>query len=127
MPEQLIINPQNALKAYSAGSAEIKSFLKNFLPDQDFDVALPITERVKSYEDACRIEGSTPLSLDDFDFLPEEDQEYAFADHQYTLIRRVLNEGWTWKIGEKGYYPVFNRPQAAGGPGFSYYDCYYDK
>lgn len=53
-----------------------------------------VTERIKSYEDACHELGLSPLKQSDFGFLPQKDQEYHFEDHKQVVIIRALNEGW---------------------------------
>lgn len=117
------ISIQAAKEAYRDATPDIKKTLlklfgKKVLIDN-------ITELVTSYEDACEIEGIKPLSISNFSHLPTIDQAYAFADHKLTVIRRVLNEGWTWAFGKSGYYPYFYKDKAAGGSGFSCYDYSY--
>ncbi|CAG5001759.1 hypothetical protein DYBT9275_02736 [Dyadobacter sp. CECT 9275] len=111
----LTITALNAQNAFNKANSEIKKTLQSLWPDHNFN--RDITEMVDSYEAACELEGITQLTIADFEFLPEQDREYHFVDHQLNIIHRALNEGWTWKEGERGYYPVFNR--AAGGSGFS--------
>jgi len=115
------ISVQAAKEAYKDATPDIKKTLlklfgKKVLVDN-------ITEMVTSYEDACEIEGIKPLSLYNFSHLPSVEQAYAFADHKLVVIRRVLNEGWTWEFGKKGYYPYFYKDESAGGSGFSFGDC----
>lgn len=118
------ISLENARTAYNEAGGEIKQTLLKLIGRKVlFD---DITEVVKSYEDACEVEGIEPLTVGHFFFLPEQDREYAFADHQYTVINRVLNEGWepNYSNGnERKYYPYFVwEENAAGGPGFSSID-----
>lgn len=119
----LTLTETNARAAYQKASKSKKEWMKEMYPDFNFEGS--IMDRVKSYEDACREEGITPLTIDDFAHLPKQDRNYHFCDHKYTVIRRVLNEGWIWKIGTNGYYPIFNRG-AAGGSGFSFSGYYGD-
>jgi len=121
------ISIENARTAYNEAGAEIKqTLLKLIGPKVLFD---KITDVVKSYEDACQIEGSKPLTIENFAFLPKKDRQHHFAAHQLIVINRVLNEGWEpdYSNGsEYKYYPYFIwNKDAAGGPGFSYivYDC----
>lgn len=118
----LELSEKNALSAYAKGSESERAFLKNLYPEYDFNVS--IMDRVKTYEDACLDQNVKPLTIDDFSFLPEEDQEYAYYSHQYDIIHRALVQGW--KSDKKNskqnkYFPIFYWDEnRAGGPGFSY-------
>jgi hypothetical protein len=123
------ISLENARTAYKQASGDIKEALVNLIGRKV--LFEDITEVVKSYEDACEIEGIFPLNIDAFSFLPEQDREYHFYDHQMTVINRVLNEGWEPDYSNSKqykYYPYFvwdeNR---AGGPGFSYFAYYFGR
>lgn len=86
-------------------------------------------DRVKTYEDACKLENITPLKLSDFDFLPEKDREYHYHDHRSVIIKRALNEGWEADHTDRSQvkYTVWYRMNVAGSArGFSYDDCYTD-
>lgn len=120
----LELTEQNALTAYAKASDSEKKFLKNLYPGYDFNVK--ITDRIKSYADACSALGLHPLTISDFSKLPEKDREATYAFHQITFIARALNEGWEpdWNDhNQYKYYPYFFH--AAGGSGFSCYGCYY--
>jgi len=111
------INVADARGAYKEASPEIKkTLLKLFGKKVLFE---SIMDAVQSYEDACGIEGITPLSGSDFTHLPLQEQASAFAEHQMNVIQRVLNEGWTWNFGTRGYFPYFYKDSSAGGSGFS--------
>jgi hypothetical protein len=114
----------DARAVYNDGGGKTKkALLKLIGPKILFD---NIMEAVKDYEDACKIEGITPMTIEQFSFLPEKDREYHFYDHQYTVINRVLNEGWEpdYSDGTAKYYPYLEwDEEAAGGPGFAYYLC----
>jgi hypothetical protein len=47
---------------------------------------MKIQNKVKTYEDACAIKGITPLELEDFNALPTDQREAAFAFHKITTI-----------------------------------------
>jgi len=111
------INVKDAREAYKEASPEIKkTLLKLFGKKVLFE---SIMDAVQSYEDACEIEGIAPLSVSDFTHLPLREQASAFAEHQMNVIQRVLNEGWTWNFGTRGYFPYFYKDSAAGCSGFS--------
>jgi len=115
------INVKDAREAYKEASPEIrKTLLKLFGKKVLFE---SIMDAVQSYEDACEIEGIAPLSGSNFTHLPLREQASAFAEHQMNVIQRVLNEGWSWHFGTRGYFPYFYKDSSAGGSGFSYVGC----
>lgn len=93
------------------------------------EATLPIMERVKSYEDACAIAGITPLTLEQFTFLPEDQQKAMYGLHKVITVIDALNEGWkpNWNdSSEFKYYPWFYLRDQAGdvpGSGFSFVGC----
>lgn len=93
---------------------------------------ISIIDRVKSYEDACAIAGITPITLEQFSFLPEDQQKAMFGLHKITTVINTLNGGWKpdWNnSNEWKYYPWFLMRDQAGetpGSGFSSYGCDYD-
>jgi len=118
------INIKDARDAYKEASPEIKkTLMKLFGKKVLFDNVL---DAVNSYEDACEIDGIKPLSMSNFDHLPEVERPSAFAEHQIKVIQRVLNEGWTWTFGKVGYFPYFHKDESAGGSGFSFGACVND-
>ena len=68
-----------------------------------------IRDRVKTYEDACRVLGidnKTP----ELPNIPERDRRGVTAYYKLIIITRALNEGWEpdWKDGEqKKMVPYF--------------------
>ena len=89
--------------------------IKIFVPDsmdseavqkelqEQINAKLPITERCKSFEDACRLTG---MSLPDgVDKLPR----HAVAYIKLCIIARALNEGWEPKFtkDEYRYFPWY--------------------
>jgi hypothetical protein len=91
---------------------------------------IDITERVKSYEDACQILNKKPKSSEQFNFFDEGERQVAFATHKLQIIIKALNEGWTpnWSnTNEKKWYPWFkmNDSNASGGVSFAN-TCYND-
>ena len=53
-----------------------------------------ITEKVKTFEDACEVLGLNPENLPIVGHLPEKDRQSIVAYYKLTIIIRVLNEGW---------------------------------
>lgn len=89
-----------------------------------------ITDKIKSFEDACKHLGLNPNDLPVVDMLPEKDRKSIIAYYKLTIITRALNEGWepdfsNWN--EYKYYNWFyveeNKDQRSSG--FRYCDTYY--
>lgn len=93
---------------------------------------MKITEKVKSYEDVCKIKGIDPVKSLPF---PEATTDEEKAINGFTRITRtieVLNEGWKpdWNNwDERKYYPWFDlktNEGAGSGVGFSFNGYYFD-
>jgi hypothetical protein len=55
--------------------------------------AKSITEKVKTFEDACKVLGLDPKNLPIVEHLPEKDRRSIVAYYKLTIIVRALNEG----------------------------------
>ena len=58
LTKKMEIKKENVVNAYMAGDNSVKEMLRNMFPDIDFEADnvaenRPITERVKTFEDAC--------------------------------------------------------------------------
>lgn len=53
-----------------------------------------ITDKIKSFEDACKHLGLNPNDLPVVYMLPEKDRKSIIAFYKLTIIIRALNEGW---------------------------------
>ena len=86
-----------------------------------------ITDKIKSFEDACQALGLDPTALPDVSKLREKDQAAQIAQYKLSIIAEALNEGWTpdWKNNrEYKYYPWFDMEDDNGsGLGLSCLDC----
>jgi hypothetical protein len=114
MMETIQIDKLKALKAYNESDPDGKKLLELLLGDQ---LVLNITDRVKSFEEACKVLGIKPE-----DVLHSAHSEYLKKDidsvnayMQLIVITRALNEGWEpdWNNeDEYKYYPwfYFNKP-----------------
>lgn len=83
---------------------------------------MKITEKVKSFEDACQILGIEP-NIPQVEVLPENHQKAIIAHYKLVIIAQALNEGWepNWDDGEEyKYYPWFDMEGSSSGSGFSY-------
>ena len=86
----LQISKQKALALYPTASNEFKAMLEETFGKEFFTVK--ITDRIKTYEDACEILGEEPINERGF-------RCYGFSDDEIALrklktITRALNEGW---------------------------------
>jgi hypothetical protein len=120
--ETLQINKSNAVKAFNEADKSGKDLLANLFGSEVF-TPKKITDRVKSYEDACIV-----MKVNPYDYLPYdcpatpfEKSINAFAKLQ--VIAQALNEGWqpNWdNTSEYKYYPWF---KIQGG--FAYHYVFY--
>lgn len=84
-----------------------------------------ITERIKSYEDACEDLGLDPVEDLPFKNPKNNRQEAANAFHMLDVITESLMEGkkLDWEDGDqKKWYPVFNNYSSGSGFRFLYSD-----
>lgn len=75
-----------------------------------------ITERVKSFEDACQVLGIS-TNVPDVKGLPRKHQKAIVANYKLIIIAEALNEGWkpNWQDSDEyKYYPWFNMTNPAG-------------
>lgn len=91
-----------------------------------------ITDKIKSFEDACKHLGLNPNDLPVVDMLPEKDRKSIIAFYKLTIIIRALNEGWEpdWSnLDEWKYYNWFyvEKGEDQRSSGFRYdATCYSD-
>lgn len=121
--ETINITKANALKAYNSGTKDQRDLLENMLGKETFKKAGKITDRVKTFADACVELG---LNSNHFEvsvsFLLGRDFLSISAYAKLVIIARALNEGWepNWDdSSEIKYYPWMKWQ----GSGFS--DCNY--
>lgn len=82
--------------------------------------------KIKSYEDACKDQGITPLTINDFASLPKEEQQAFFSLHKISTVRKSLNGDWKadyLNYDQRKFYPYFYNQS---GVGFSFVDYYCD-
>lgn len=68
-----------------------------------------ITDKVKSFEDACKHLGLNPNDLPVVDMLPEKDRKSIIAFYKLTIIIRALNEGWEPDWSNWDEWKYYNR------------------
>lgn len=123
----LQMSEDTARKMYPTASAEMKEVLQETFGKDFF--SQKITDRVKTWEDACKIKGINPEYLP-YPVATNGDERAANAFFKMNIIREVLNEGWTpdWNnSNEYKYYPWFKMGSSGGGGGFSYHYCDYGR
>lgn len=114
--QTLQIDGTKARTLYPTATKEFKTMLEDSFGKEYF--SLKITDRVKTFEDACRELGIDPLQ---FSTTCAGDSADEIAYKQIKIIARALNEGWTpnWdNASEYKYYPWFHMRG-----GFSYANC----
>jgi len=81
-----------------------------------------ITDKVKSFEDACQLLGIEP-NVPEVSMLPENHQKAIVAHYKLVIIAEAINEGWkpNWdNWDERKYYPWFDLEGSSSGAGFSF-------
>lgn len=114
MEKTIQINLQKALQLYASASGEFKVLLENeFGKDA---LTQKITDRIKTFEDACK-----HLGLSNEIFSPGDTKD-EIAYKKLKVIAKALNEGWQpdWTDGSQyKYYPWFD---FSSGSGLAYRD-----
>jgi hypothetical protein len=67
-----------------------------------------ITERIKTFEDACRKLGLDPKFFPIVGHPPEKDRKSIIAYYKLTIIIRALNEGWEPDFTDCNQYKYWN-------------------
>lgn len=114
------IKKENVINAYMAGDNSVKEMLRTMFPNIEFEADnraenRPITERVKTFEDACReLGGEHPFVMAFDSYLDNvHDAHIEDADIiaylKLRIICAALNEGWKPQFTEDEWrwYPWF--------------------
>ena len=83
---------------------------------------MDIKDKVKSFEDACKVLDITP-SVPVVTGIPEKYQKPLIANYQLMVIAEALNEGWTpdWSNGEwDKWHPWFDMDASSSAGRFSF-------
>lgn len=119
----LQIKQDSLLVAFRNTGKEGKQVLSDLFGKQ---VALydNITDRVKSFEDACQVLGIS-TNVPEVKGLPRKHQKAIIANYKLIVIAEALNEGWkpNWQDSDEyKYYPWFDMSNPAGvGYSSTYY------
>lgn len=119
----LQISEQKARELYKSGSGELKSILEESFGKDFF--SQKITDRVKTYEDACRELSMNPLDknkLIGFGFT-----KHDIAYKKLVTIIKALNEGWVPDVCDSSVYRWYPWFKTNGSPSsFAFDDSFYD-
>lgn len=108
----LQISEQKARELYKSGSSELKSILEESFGKDFF--SQKITDRVKTYEDACRELSMNPLDknkLIGFGFT-----KHDIAYQKLVTIIKALNEGWVPDVCDSSVYRWYPWFKTNGSP-----------
>lgn len=113
MNNNLTISRENALAAYDNTDANGRELLEHLFGKELF-VKKDITERVKTFVDACKVLGSQHPYVEQYvateaAFRGEEKTEDFLSYLKLRIITAALNEGWEPQFTEDEYryYPWF--------------------
>lgn len=118
----LQISEKKAMELYNNGSDELKTVLEESFGKEFFQ--RKITDRIKTYEDACAELGIN--SLDEAKLMELGLTKHDIAYQKLATIVKALNEGWIpdWdNYDEYKYYPWFEMSPSSFAFGGSLYDA----
>lgn len=105
------IKQENIVSAYMAADDNGKAMLRALFPDTQFEAGKtadkrPVTERIKTFEDACKELGIDPNAWEDKN---GNDLPDIVAYLKLRIIVAALNEGWEPQFTEDEwrYFPWF--------------------
>lgn len=119
----LQISENKARELYKTGSTDFKTILEDSFGKEFFSTK--VTDRIKTYEDACRELGLEPINEAEF-----EEMGLALDDIAYQKIKvviRALNEGWAPDMFNSNiyrWYPWFRCNESASS--FAFCDSFFD-
>lgn len=104
MEKTIEVKVEDIKRAFDEANDNVKNGILNSFPQ--IREALLVTDRVKTFEDACREVGIDPTQ-----YISKYDGESAdvIAYMKLRVICKALNEGWTPRFvkGEYRYFPYF--------------------
>lgn len=106
------------LAMHKNADTKVKAALEQLFGKEPFQ---SVTDRVKTFEDACRVAGTAVANVINMDDSADE-----IAYKQLKVIAAALNEGWKpdWtNESEEKWYPWM---EYKAGSGFSLHYVYYD-
>ena len=110
------IKKENVVNAYIAGDNSVKEMLRAMFPDIEFIAEKrPVTERLLTFEDACRELGEDNALVLHYRHLIKENEEKDIsmtdivAYMKLRIVCAALNEGWEPQFAKKDdirWYPL---------------------
>ena len=119
--KQLQITEQNARKLYNTATPEFKATLEDTFGKEFFSGK--ITDRIKTYEDACAELGEQPMDekkLKELGFTVDE-----ITYRKLKTIIKALNEGWKCNWNDSNQYKWYPWFKMSSG-GFVFDDADFD-
>lgn len=114
----LQISEQKARELYKSGSGELRSILEESFGKDFF--SQKITDRVKTYEDACRELSMNPL--DENKLMKLGLTKHDIAYQKLVTIVKSLNEGWVLDVCDNSVYRWYPWFVTNGSPSsFAFY------
>ena len=114
----LQISEQKARELYKSGSGELRSILEESFGKDFF--SQKITDRVKTYEDACRELSMNPL--DENKLMKLGLTKHDIAYQKLVTIAKSLNEGWVPNVCDNSVYRWYPWFVTNGSPSsFAFY------
>ena len=105
MEKTIEVKVEDIKRAFDEANDNVKNGILNSFPQ--FKEALPVTDRVKTFRDACR-----EVCIDPSMYFIRCENEPAdvIAYMKLRVICKALNEGWTPRFveGEWRYFPYFH-------------------
>lgn len=118
----LQISEQKARELYKSGSGELRSILEESFGKDFF--SQKITDRVKTYEDACRELSMNPL--DENKLMKLGLTKHDIAYQKLVTIAKSLNEGWVPNVCDNSVYRWYPWFVTNGSPSsFAFLDSRY--
>lgn len=108
MKNQITISESDVFDAYKNGTQEVKKLLEKLFGEDTFKPK-DITERVKTFEDACIELGRENCLVQDYLSTTDKTSSDLLAYIKLRIICAALNEGWKPQFteNEKRYHPWF--------------------
>lgn len=111
MENVITIKEETVLDVYQKASDEQKNVLKKLF-GKDMFLSRDVTERIKTFEDACNELGWDNELVSEYETLINDEMVHSdetIASIKLKIIVEALNEGWkpTYDKREYRYYPLF--------------------
>lgn len=104
MEKTIEVKVEDIKRAFDEANVNVKKSILTLFPQ--LKEALPVTDRVKTFEDACHESGIDP---DQYMSKYEDEPADVIAYMKLRVICKALNDGWTPQFVKVGwrYFPYF--------------------